>query len=97
YRMFPHVEGQMDRLKKLPRTYLAYELLTRDWEAFLFGHVASELAEAKARLCRLGLSHRRRRSGEFHRGPTEVFGLPGRCDLARRDARYAARPAVSAR
>ena len=47
YRMFPHVEGQMDRLKKLPRTYLAHELLTRDWEAFSFGHVAAELAEAK--------------------------------------------------
>lgn len=47
YRMFPHVEGQMERLKKMPRTYLAHELLTRDWEAFSFGDVAAELADAK--------------------------------------------------
>lgn len=47
YRMFPHVEAQMDRLKKTPRTYLAHELLTRDWQAFSFGDVAAELAEAK--------------------------------------------------
>jgi SAM-dependent methyltransferase len=47
YRMFPHVEGQMERFKKLPPSYLAHELLTRDWEAFSFGDVAAELAEAK--------------------------------------------------
>jgi hypothetical protein len=47
YRMFPHVEGQLERLKSLPRTYLAHELLTRDWQAFTFGDVAAELAEAK--------------------------------------------------
>jgi hypothetical protein len=47
YRVFPHVVGQMDRLKKLPRTYLAHEILTRDWQAFSFGEAAAELAEAK--------------------------------------------------
>jgi SAM-dependent methyltransferase len=47
HRMFPNVEAQMERLKKTPRAYLAHELLTRDWEAFSFGEVASELAEAK--------------------------------------------------
>jgi SAM-dependent methyltransferase len=45
--LFPNVEAQMERLKKLPRAYLAHELLTRDWEAFSFSDVASELAEAK--------------------------------------------------
>ena len=47
HRMFPNVEAQMERLKKMPRAYLAHELLTRDWEAFCFGDVAAELAEAK--------------------------------------------------
>jgi SAM-dependent methyltransferase len=47
HRMFPNVEAQMERLKKTPRAYLAHELLTRDWEAFSFGEVANELAEAK--------------------------------------------------
>jgi SAM-dependent methyltransferase len=47
HRMFPNVEAQMDRLKKMPRAYLSHELLTRDWEAFSFGEVAGELAEAK--------------------------------------------------
>lgn len=47
HRMFPNVELQMERLKKTPRAYLAHELLTRDWEAFSFGQVADELAEAK--------------------------------------------------
>ncbi len=47
HRMFPNVEGQLERLKKTPRAYLAHELLTRDWEAFSFGQVADELAEAK--------------------------------------------------
>ena len=47
HRMFPNVEAQMERLKKTPRAYLAHELLTRDWEAFSFGQVAEELAEAK--------------------------------------------------
>ena len=47
HRMFPNVEAQMERLKKTPRAYLAHEILTRDWEAFSFGEVADELAEAK--------------------------------------------------
>jgi len=47
HRMFPNVEAQLERLKKTPRAYLAHELLTRDWEAFSFGQVADELAEAK--------------------------------------------------
>jgi SAM-dependent methyltransferase len=47
HRMYPNVEAQMERLKKTPRAYLAHELLTRDWEAFSFGQVADELAEAK--------------------------------------------------
>lgn len=47
HRMFPNVELQMERLKKTPRAYLAHELLTRDWQAFSFGQVADELAEAK--------------------------------------------------
>jgi SAM-dependent methyltransferase len=47
HRLFPNVEAQMERLKKTPRAYLAHELLTRDWEAFSFGQVADELAEAK--------------------------------------------------
>jgi SAM-dependent methyltransferase len=47
HRMFPHVEGKIERLKKTSRAYLAHELLTRDWEAFSFGDVAAELAEAK--------------------------------------------------
>jgi Predicted methyltransferase regulatory domain len=37
----------MDRLKKLPRSYLAHELLTRNWQAFSFVDVAAELADAK--------------------------------------------------
>jgi SAM-dependent methyltransferase len=47
HKVFPNVEAQVERLKKLPRAYLAHELLTRDWEAFSFGEVADELAEAK--------------------------------------------------
>jgi SAM-dependent methyltransferase len=47
YRMYPHVSAQMDRLKKLPRSYLAHELLTRNWQAFSFVDVAAELADAK--------------------------------------------------
>ena len=47
HRMFPNVEAQLERLKNTPRAYLAHELLTRDWEAFPFGQVADELAEAK--------------------------------------------------
>src|SRR5215472_3213751 len=33
HRMYPYVSTQWDRLKKLPRSYLAHELLTRDWQA----------------------------------------------------------------
>lgn len=47
FRMYPHVSAQMDRLKKLPRSYLAHELLTRNWQAFSFADVAAELAGAK--------------------------------------------------
>jgi SAM-dependent methyltransferase len=47
YRMYPYVSAQMDRLKKLPRSYLAHELLTRSWQAFSFADVAAELADAK--------------------------------------------------
>jgi SAM-dependent methyltransferase len=55
YRVYPHVSVQMDRLRKLPRSYLAHELLTRDWEAFSFGDVAGELADAK--LTYVGSAH----------------------------------------
>jgi SAM-dependent methyltransferase len=55
YRMYPYVPVQWDRLKKLPRSYLAHELLTRDWQAFSFSDVASELSEAK--LTYLGSAH----------------------------------------
>jgi SAM-dependent methyltransferase len=55
HRLFPHVDAQMERLKKMPRAYLAHELLTRDWEAFSFGDVAGELAEAK--LVYVGSAH----------------------------------------
>jgi SAM-dependent methyltransferase len=55
HRMFPFVEAQMERLKKAPRAYLAHELLPRDWEAFSFGDVAAELADAK--LAYLGSAH----------------------------------------
>ncbi|MBV8193458.1 MAG: class I SAM-dependent methyltransferase [Alphaproteobacteria bacterium] len=47
HRMFPNADAQMERLKKMPRAYLAHEILTRDWEAFCFGEVAAELADAK--------------------------------------------------
>jgi SAM-dependent methyltransferase len=47
YRVYPHVSVQLDRLRQLPRSYLAHELLTRDWQAFTFADVAIELAEAK--------------------------------------------------
>jgi SAM-dependent methyltransferase len=47
YRMYPYVSAQIDRLKKLPRSYLAHELLTRNWQAFSFADVAAELADAK--------------------------------------------------
>jgi SAM-dependent methyltransferase len=55
YRAYPHVSVQMDRLKKLPRSYLAHELLTRDWHAFSFSEVGLELAEAK--LTYVGSAH----------------------------------------
>jgi hypothetical protein len=45
----------MDRLKKLPRSYLAHELLTRNWQAFSFVDIAAELADAK--LTYLGSAH----------------------------------------
>jgi SAM-dependent methyltransferase len=47
HRMYPYVAVQWERLKKLPASYLAHELLTRDWQAFSFTDVAAELAEAK--------------------------------------------------
>ena len=55
HRLFPNVDAQIERLKKMPRAYLAHELLTRDWEAFSFGDVAGELAEAK--LVYVGSAH----------------------------------------
>ena len=55
HRMFPFVEAQMERLKQMPAAYLAHELLTRDWEAFSFGDLAMELAEAK--LSYIGSAH----------------------------------------
>ena len=55
HRMYPHVAAQWDRLKKLPASYLAHELLTRDWQAFSFTDVAAELADAK--LTYVGSAH----------------------------------------
>lgn len=55
YRMYPYVAAQLERLRKLPPSYLAHELLTRDWQAFSFADVAAELAEAK--LTYLGSVH----------------------------------------
>jgi SAM-dependent methyltransferase len=55
HRMYPHVAVQWDRLKKLPASYLAHELLTRDWQAFSFADVAAELAQAK--LIYVGSAH----------------------------------------
>jgi SAM-dependent methyltransferase len=55
HRMYPYVAVQWDRLKKLPASYLAHELLTRDWQAFSFTDVAAELAEAK--LTYVGSAH----------------------------------------
>jgi len=55
YRMYPYVGVQWDRLKKLPASYLAHELLTRDWQAFSFSEVAAELADAK--LTYVGSAH----------------------------------------
>src|SRR5262249_17330404 len=52
YRAHPYVSAQLERLRKLPASYLAHELLTRDWQAFSFADVAAELAEAKLKyLC----------------------------------------------
>ena len=45
--MYPLVLAQLDRLRRLPRSYLAHELLTRSWQAFSFADVAADLAEAK--------------------------------------------------
>jgi cation diffusion facilitator CzcD-associated flavoprotein CzcO len=47
YHMYPQVSAQFDRLKALPRSYLADELFTREWTAFSFSEVAAELADAK--------------------------------------------------
>jgi SAM-dependent methyltransferase len=47
HRMYPHVSPQLDHLKGLPRSYLAHELFTREWQAFSFSDVAAELADAK--------------------------------------------------
>ena len=55
HRMYPYVAVQWERLKKLPASYLAHELLTRDWQAFSFTDVAAELAEAK--LTYVGSAH----------------------------------------
>lgn len=55
YRMYPYVSVQLDHLKKLPASYLAHELLTRDWQAFSFSDVAAELSEAK--LTYVGSAH----------------------------------------
>jgi SAM-dependent methyltransferase len=55
YRMYPHVSAQLERLSKLPSSYLAHELLTRDWQAFSFVDLATELADAK--LTYLGSAH----------------------------------------
>jgi len=55
YRMYPYVAVQWDRLKTLPASYLAHELLTRDWQAFSFSEVAAELADAK--LTYVGSAH----------------------------------------
>lgn len=55
HRMFPFVEAQIDRLKKKPSAYLAHELLPRDWEAFSFGDIVKELADAK--LAYVGSAH----------------------------------------
>jgi SAM-dependent methyltransferase len=55
HRMYPYVSVQWERLRKLPASYLAHELLTRDWQAFSFSDVASELAEAK--LTYVGSAH----------------------------------------
>jgi len=53
-RLRPGLHGQSDRRRQpghprswASRTYLAHELLTRDWQAFSFGDVVAELAEAK--------------------------------------------------
>ena len=55
YRMYPRVAVQLDRLRKLPSSYLAHELMTRDWQAFSFVDLAQELAAAK--LTYLGSAH----------------------------------------
>src|SRR5215470_6089387 len=55
YRVYPHVSAQLERLRRLPRSYLAHELLTRDWQAFSFADVAIDLAEAK--LSYVGSAH----------------------------------------
>jgi SAM-dependent methyltransferase len=55
YRMYPHVAVQLERLSKLPASYLAHELLTRDWQAFSFAELAQELAAAK--LTYIGSAH----------------------------------------
>jgi SAM-dependent methyltransferase len=55
YRMYPRVAVQLDRLRKLPPSYLVHELMTRDWQAFSFVDLAQELAAAK--LTFLGSAH----------------------------------------
>ncbi|MBR0726724.1 class I SAM-dependent methyltransferase [Bradyrhizobium manausense] len=55
YRMYPQAAVQLERLRKLPASYLAHELLTRDWQAFTFADLAQELAAAK--LTYLGSAH----------------------------------------
>jgi SAM-dependent methyltransferase len=55
FRMYPQAAVQLERLRKLPASYLAHELLTRDWQAFGFADLAQELAAAK--LTFLGSAH----------------------------------------
>jgi SAM-dependent methyltransferase len=55
YRAYPHVAAQLDRLRRLPASYLAHELLTRDWQAFSFADVSTDLTAAK--LTYVGSAH----------------------------------------
>ncbi|WP_324132742.1 class I SAM-dependent methyltransferase [Bosea sp. (in: a-proteobacteria)] len=41
------IAGRLDKMKGLPREYLAHEYFNADWTPFYFADVAAELAEAK--------------------------------------------------
>lgn len=41
------VAGRLDKMKGMPREYLAHEYFNADWTPFYFADVAAELAEAK--------------------------------------------------